>query len=135
MALPTFTEGELGQSQGWLDQSNRGLASRGLADGVMGAIQKAVQRVADYTARYEMPRTRWQRLMQPLAVADIYRELGNLQPAAESAAAAALKELEQIRDGKFADLPLAETPVQTISPRAGNWGSQTRVSMRPATTD
>jgi hypothetical protein len=134
MALPTFTEGELGQSQAWLDQMNRGLASRGLADGVQSAIQKSVQRIADYTAKYDLPRTRWQRLMQPLAVADIYRETGNLHPAAEAAATAVLKELEQIRDGKFTDIPLADTPVQTVAPQAGAWGSQTRISIRPASS-
>lgn len=130
MALPTFTEAELGQSQGWLDQMNRALASRGLADGVQSAIQEAVQLIADNTAKYTLERLRWQRLMQPLAVANLYRKTGNVQPAAEKLYDEAMAELKEIRAGKFKDLPAAATPVQTISPQTAEWYSRPSVGIR-----
>ena len=68
--------------------------------------------------------------MRPLALALIYEAIGELPDAVAKARDRAMEELTQIRDGAFTDLPLAEVPVQTITPRAGVWGSETKIKLR-----
>jgi hypothetical protein len=130
MALPTFTESSLGVSPEWLAQVTRGLANRGLAAPVASAIAEAVQMIADYTALYTLESLRWERLMRPIAIYILHSQLGQVPESAKLGYERAIKELEAIRDGKFTDLPEASTPVQTVEPRAGNWGSREKLTLR-----
>lgn len=130
MSLPTFTESSLGVSPEWLAQVTKGLANRGLADPIASAIREAVQLIADYTATYTLENRRWERLMRPIAIYILHRQLGQIPESAKLGYDGALKELEGIRDGKFGDLPVASTPVQAIQDAPGNWGSREKIALR-----
>lgn len=130
MALPKYTEADLALTQDKLTQLTRAMANRGISDPVLIFINEAVQTVSDYTAAYVLADDRWKRLMRPLALCKIYQSIGELPEAVKKAYDDAMKELEQIRDGKFPNLPPADPPLVEITSQSGAWGSGTKISLR-----
>jgi phage gp36-like protein len=129
MDNPIFSESDLGVGQAWLTEVTDGLENAGFADPIMGAITAATQVVADYTGRFVIPLERWRRLMQPVALHRLYVQLGKMPEAIKNGYEAAMKELVEIRDGKFTDLVPVAPPV-TPNPAGGSWGSETKVPFR-----
>jgi hypothetical protein len=131
MALPKFSEADLALTQDKLSQITRALANRGIADPVQIFVDDAVQMVSDYTAAYALAADRWRRLMRPIALCKIYQSIGELPDAVKKAYDDAVRELEEIRDGKFHNLTPADVPLVEIATQPASWGSQTKISMRP----
>lgn len=130
MPIPTFTEADLAVSQKWLNDVSAALQNRGLATPIQTTLNECAGKVADYTARYDLPDSRWTRLVRALALHALHIQLGAVPEAVGKGCESAMRELEGIRDGKFPDLVPASEPVVTISPQAGAWGGSERISLR-----
>ena len=78
------------------------LASAGIPDGLQAVIDEAAQQVADYTLGYTFTQTRTDGWTRSLALQLAYtRAAVGVPEACKLAAEAALKELQDVRDGKF----------------------------------
>lgn len=88
-------------------------------------VAEALQTVADYTAAYAVPEERKVRLARPLAIKHAYSLTGLVPENHQTAYEAALRELEEIRDGKFTTLPAAATPPTPAA--GGRWGSAPKI--------
>jgi hypothetical protein len=89
------------------------------------AIAQAIQKVDAYTARYTLTDNHYKRLVRALALWEAWALTGNIPDSKQKLYDAAMKELEDIRDGKFdGTLTLAS------STAAGAWGSETKVNLR-----
>lgn len=130
MPIPTFTEADLAVSQKWLNDVSTSLQNRGLATPIQTTLDECAGKVADYTARYELPDSRWKRLVRALALHGLHVLIGAVPEGVKAGYESAMRELEGIRDGKFPDLVAASDPVVEISPQAGAWGGSTKVSLR-----
>lgn len=130
MPLPTIRETDLLLSQKALDDLRKSRENRGLAQPIEDVIAAAASLVGDYTAAYDLPGDRWLRLVRPIAVYNLMSFPGSSVPDAVKADwAAAIKELEAIRDGKFA-ATLAANPSTTAPAPApgGSFGGKPRLS-------
>ncbi len=86
-------------------------------------------KVDQYTASYTIDAARRKRLWRPLAIYELYVLLKMVSEAVRRAYEDAMKELEAIRDGKFAStLAPASNPPTTNA--TGSWGSNTKIKSR-----
>ena len=83
-------------------------------------------KVDQYTASYTLDAARRKRLWRPLAIYELYVLLKMVSDAVRRAYEDAMKELEAIRDGKFAStLPASATPPTVAG--GGAWGGKTKI--------
>jgi hypothetical protein len=129
--MPTFAAEDLLLSSETLDQLTSACANNGVPLPIDRAIKTAVGMVDDYTTQYAITDDRYERLMRPLAVYELYQLAGGGVPdAIAKANEKAIAELKEIRDGKFPDLAReGETPGSTTAAK-GNWGSAERFDAR-----
>lgn len=127
--MPPITEADLLLGQRALDDFHSARLNRGLTLPVQEVIDGAVGRVGQFTARYVLADDHYRRLVRPLAVYDLMNFPGSVIPEGIKADMEnALKELREIRDGKFAD---TLTPA-TTAPSVGAWGGTSRITPRGA---
>ncbi len=125
----TFTEEDLlvDISQEELDGIAKELVSDGDPEPIARTIAEQLQKVEDYTARFEVPELRYQRLVRALVLFEIYARLAEIPKKRQTKYDEAMKELKDIRDGKFPDLMLEEPPPAGIPSGHGNWGSKEKL--------
>lgn len=124
----TFDNGDLHLTQERIDMLTAACANNGVLKPVERAIEEATAKVDGMTATYLLPEPRWRNLVRALARFNLFTAAGALSETEEKAHAAALRELEAIRDGKEPTLPLAEEP--PAPHLAGAWGGETKISLR-----
>ena len=126
----TFTAPQLNLPDDVIAQIEAALANADNPDPIGDAITQQLQVVNDYTLRYAMPDERVIRLVRPLVLWSLYSNpaLGAMPPNVDSGYKAAMKELQDIRDGKFHDLALANPSDPNLAGPLGGWGSKHRVS-------
>lgn len=103
------------------------LANLGYEDPVSRAVSEAESVVDSYTRMYVLPAAWRERLVRPIAIHQLYQLLGRVPEAHQKAFEAAMQELRDIRDGKFADVLDPNAPPRT---GGGSWGSEPQVSPR-----
>lgn len=103
----------------------RARSNAGLAQPIENIIVEAKDTVYRYTSRYELQGSQWSGLVRALAVYNLMNFPGAvIPPQVTDAFKAAMAELREIRDGKFADVLAASTSARpTPAPRAG-YGSR-----------
>jgi hypothetical protein len=124
-----FTETELlvDISQEELDGIAKELVEMGHPDPVEFTIGEQLQKVTDYTVRYELPEERLNRLTRALVLFELYARLQSIPEKRQLKYDEAMKELKDIRDGKFPDLPLADPTPDGSAASSGAWGSDCRI--------
>ena len=125
----TFTETDLlvDISQEELDGRAKEAVEIGQPDLIAETIAEQVQKVEDYTLRFDVPELRLKRLTRALVLFELYSRLGSIVEKRQTKYDEAMKELREIRDGKFPDLALEEPPPTGASPSQGRWGSKTKI--------
>jgi hypothetical protein len=131
MITTVFLATDLGIADAVIAQITTQLANATNPDPITDSINRQIQVVSDYTLRYTMPDERVKRLVRPLVMWDLFSSpaMGSSPPpGADNAYKAAMKELQDIRDGKFHDLQLADPQDPTLAGPAAGWGSKHKVS-------
>lgn len=124
----TLQESDLGRSQEWLDAMHSARLSRGDETPIETVLDTVAGVVRRYTAKYELERPHFIRLAKPLAVYEL-----TCDPKPQSVIddyERAMRELVDIRDGKFSDLPVAISPAAPLADNGGAYGGQTRIAVR-----
>jgi hypothetical protein len=116
-------------SQEELDGIGKELAEEqpGDPDPIAATIAEQVQKVEDYTLRYDVPELRVKRLVRALVLYELYARLQSIPDKRKSKYDEAMKELRDIRDGKFKDLAVEEPPPAGMSSNQGKWGSKKKI--------
>lgn len=121
-----FEEGDLlvdiGREE--LEGIARELVEQGDPEPIARTIEEQVQKVEDYTLRYEVPELRGKRLVRALVLFELYARLGTIPEKRREKYEEAMKELRDIRDGKFKDLKIEDPPPPDMPVGGGEWGSE-----------
>ena len=125
----TFTEADLlvDISQEELDGIAKELVSESDPQPIASTISEQFQKVEDFTARFAVPELRYKRLIRALVLFELGARLGEIPKKRQTKYDEAMKELRDIRDGKFPDLMLEEPPPAGIPSGQGNWGSKEKL--------
>jgi len=115
-------------SQEELDGIAKELVTGGDPGPIATAITEQTQKVEDYTLRYAVPADRFNRLLRPLVLWELYKRLGEIPKKRQTAYDEAMKELRDIRDGKFPALALEDPAPEGLPEGQGNWGSATKIT-------
>jgi hypothetical protein len=118
---------DLNISQAELDSITAALANSGVPDPIGNVISEQVQKVEDYTLKFKITDVRQKRLVRPLVLFQLYSLLGQVSAALQRDYDGAMKELEDIRDGKFPDLALDSPPPADLAPAQAAFGSGRKV--------
>lgn len=130
MAIPyTFTKVDLNMGEDFVSQVEAALLSAGQDHPIEWVLDQAADKVASYTSKFILAENRWRRLVRDIALRECYTLIGSCPTAVKESAERADKELEDIRDGKFALPPAVEAPIPTEAGLA-KWGSGKRISAR-----
>jgi hypothetical protein len=126
----TFTEEDLlvDISQEELDGIAKDLVSESNPQPIASTIEEQVQKVEDYTLRFAVPDLRFKRLLRALVLYELYSRLAEIPEKRKLKHEEAMKELRDIRDGKFPDLMLEEPPPAGTPTAQGNWGSKEKLT-------
>src|SRR5690606_7336650 len=92
-------------------------------------IAEQIQKVEDYTLRYDLPELRQFRLVRALVLYELYARLGSIPQKRKDKYEEAMKELRDIRDGKFPDLALEDPPPDGLPEGQGQWGSKRKLDL------
>lgn len=122
----TFTETDLlvDISQEELDGIAKEAVEIGQPDLIAVTIAEQVQKVEDYTLRFNVPDLRMKRLTRALVLFELYARLQSIPEKRETKYKEAMQELREIRDGKFPDLAIEEPPPAGMPSAQGAWGSK-----------
>jgi hypothetical protein len=125
-----FTEQDLlpDISQEELDGIAKELVTPGDPEPIETTITEQEQKVEDYTKRYDVPELRQFRLVRALVLYELYSRLGTIPQKRKDKYEEAMRELRDIRDGKFPDLALEDPPPDGLPEGQGRWGSDTRIN-------
>lgn len=110
-----------------LSQLTTALANAGVVQPLDDIVAWAAQVVADHTIGYTLSTIRIQGFVRDLTIWRAYTLAGAVSENQTKAYEAAMRELRDIRDGKF---PLPPATVATPPANAGNWGSHTKLCLR-----
>lgn len=115
-----------------LTQLTQALANAGYIEPFTTAGTEAEDVVATYTGAYTLGSGHAARLQRALIIHQLYSLIGAVSEAIQKAYDEAMKELRDIRDGKFPGLTDANgsTDAQT-----GGWGSRTKLNFPGDTTE
>lgn len=102
------------------------LVQQGDPDPVTTTLAEQAQKVEDYTLRYNVPEARFKRLGRALVLWELYARLGEIPKKRQLKYEEAMKELKDIRDGKFPDLALEDPAPEGLPDSQSGWGSKTR---------
>lgn len=94
------------------------------------AITEQQAHMERYIHRYVIDEAWQKKLLRALVLWELPKRLGSIPAKRQTAYDAAMKELREIRDGKFPDVPLKETPPADISAARGRSGSDQRYQDR-----
>lgn len=121
-----FTETDLlvDISQEELDGIAKEAVEIGQPDLIAATIAEQVQKVEDYTLRFDVPDLRMKRLTRALVLFEIYSRLSSIPEKRETKYNEAMKELREIRDGKFPDLAIEDPAPEGLPSGEGRWGSK-----------
>lgn len=125
--MVTFTEGDLNVSQTEIDELKAALANAGVANALANTIAEQLAKVEDYTLRYQLSDERYRRLARSLILHRLYSLLGPVPSGHQVNYTEAMRELQDIRDGKFADLALDDPRPAGLAVPPGRWGSAGRI--------
>lgn len=114
-------------SQEELDGIAKELVTVGDPEPIATMIAEQAQKVEDFTLRYNVPELRLHRLIRPLVLWELYKRLGAIPEKRQTAYDEAMKELREIRDGKFPDLAIEEPAPAGLPGSTGDWGSEERI--------
>ena len=114
-------------SQEELDGIAKSLVSEGDPEPIATTIAEQVQKVEDYTLRFNVPELRVKRLVRALVLYELYSRLGSLPAKRKDKYEEAMKELRDIRDGKFKDLAIEDPPPAGLPTSQGAWGSKRKI--------
>lgn len=128
MPAPTIVASDLLISDTRITQITNALRNTTITDPISVEITRQIDKVDSYTSQYVLAANRYKRLVRALVMYELYAtgSLGTPPADIKPAYEAAMKELEDIRDGKFDDLELAD-PADTGVGEGGNWGSETKI--------
>lgn len=115
-------------SQEELDGIAGELVEMGDPDPITTTIDEQVQKVEDYTLRYDVPELRQKRLVRALVLFELYARLQSIPEKRQKKYDEAMKELRDIRDGKFPDLALEDPAPEGLPEGQGRWGSKPRIT-------
>lgn len=108
-----------------------GIATELLAQGqpapIASTIAEQVQKVEDYTLRFAVPELRVKRLVRALVLYELYSRLSVIPEKRKTKYEEVMKELRDIRDGKFPDLAAEDPPPASLPSGQGRWGSKKRI--------
>ena len=124
-----MTPSDLLISQDEIDKITEALANDAAPAPIVSVIAEQTRKVQDYTLKHALSEERLHRLIRPLALFQLYSLLGQVSPALQADHDSAMKELEEIRDGKFPDLALAVPVPADVASAPARHGSQTRLKM------
>ena len=116
-----FAVNQLGLTATEIQDITEALANDDFADPIGDSIREQSAKVSDYTARYIVSDDRRNRLIKPLVMFDLFTKKSQLSDSIEKAFNVAMKELENIRDGKFPELLPADPKPTGLG--GGRWGS------------
>lgn len=124
-----FTEQDLlvDISQEELDGVAKELVRLGDPEPIETTIAEQTQKVESYTLRYAMPASWVKRLVRALCLYELYARLGTIPEKRRAKYEEAMKELRDIRDGKFPDLALEDPPPEGLPAGGGRWGSEAKL--------
>jgi hypothetical protein len=130
-----FASADLGLPQDALDQITARLGNSQNPDPIDDAIARCSQKVTDYTLRYLLAAERVNRLLRPLVLYDLYSNpaLAPVPPGVKDAFDDAMKELTDIRDGRFHDLAELAPADPNLSGPLGETGGSHHVSFSRGT--
>lgn len=115
-----------------LDPLATKLVQMGDPDPIASTIAEQQARMERYIHLYVVPDD-WQRtLLRALVLWRIYQRIESIPEKRQKSYDDALKELTQIRDGKFKTIPLADPAPADVSAGRGRSGSQPRYQERCA---
>lgn len=125
----TFEESDLlpDISQEELDGIAKELVGLGDQEPIATTIAEQIQKVEDYTLRYNVPALRCKRLCRALVLFELYARLQSIPDKRKAKYDEAMKELRDIRDGKFPDLALEDPAPEGLPEGQGRWGSKTKI--------
>lgn len=125
----TFEEEDLlvDISQEELDGIAKTLVTGGDPEPIETTIEEQIQKVEDYTLRYELPDIRAKRLVRALVLHELYSRLGVIPDKRVRKYDEAMKELIDIRDGKFTDLAIEDPAPDGLPGATGDWGSSEKI--------
>lgn len=126
----TFTKDDLLLPAIILSAVQTELATESRPDPVGDVVTGAARTVETYTARYTIDQDWAARLFRAIAHNEIFALIGQRTQQHKDEADSAMKELRDIRDGKFPDLAVAEEAPATTPVQTGAWGSQTKFKAR-----
>lgn len=120
-----LTRDQFGLPEKVLIELQDGLANAGFVEPFTTAAEEAEAVVSSYTSAYTIAAAHSLRLQRALAVYDLYFKLGTIPESVQKAYDEAMKELRDIRDGKFSGLTDADGGTANST---GAWGSRTKLS-------
>lgn len=124
----TFFPMDLFVSASEMEQLQSALINIHQPTAMQDIIDAETARIDDYTLRYEIGDLRYKRLIRALSIYRIYGLLGPVPENHKAGYDEAMKELENIRDGKFPDLRLRAATAATLAAGTGKWGGQTKIT-------
>ena len=127
-----LTRDQLGLPEKVLLELQDALANAGYVEPFTTAAAEAEAVVTSYTSAYTLAAAHLQRLQRPLVIFDLYSKLGTIPEAVQKAYDEAMKELRDIRDGKFPGLTDASG---SSTSSTGAWGSRTKLSFPGDTSE
>jgi hypothetical protein len=116
---------QLGLSEKVLLELRDALSNQGYLEPFTTATDEAAGVVTSYTSAYNLDAQHRNRLERALAVYDLYYKLGSIPEAVQKAYDEAMKELRDIRDGKFPGLASSDGD---SAGSTGAWGSRTKLN-------
>jgi hypothetical protein len=103
------------------------LVNEGEPDPAAAAIGRARAVVARYTERYVLPEAQEKGYIRDLALYFIQPRLQAIPPKRQTAYDNTMRELRDIRDGKFRDLPQADPAPADLAPFDAPHGGQPKI--------
>lgn len=99
-------------------------------DPVTAAIGRAQATVVRYTERYRLPEEQEKGYVRDLALYFCQPRLQEIPPKRQKAYDQTMRELRDIRDGKFPDLPQQDPLPDDVQPYEGKFGSDPKLCIR-----
>lgn len=122
----TFLPADLGLTDTALSQITAQRANAGLAAPVTDIIAGQLSFASGYTARWDVPDATLRPLVRALALWELLSPIGAATEDHRRSYDDALRVLEAIRDGKFANFAPAAVPPAGLAAR-GQWGSRKNI--------